>query len=143
MSAAAFIGRRFRHACVLIGAACSFPLHSLPASQSPPKSIFGRYGAPAGGSDSILVTPGRQQQVGVAIKLYYANGHTCALDKAGEWRSDHILMVADGLNENEPCKLEAYFPKGRILLKDEGQRCAQVYCGTRGKLDAVILIKRR
>jgi hypothetical protein len=133
---------------VLIGAACCFPQVSLPPSEPLPKRIFGVYGSPSqnshtGGRDTIRVTPGQNRQVRVAIKLYYANGHTCQLDREGEWHGDHVLIVADGLNENEPCKLEAYFPEGRILLKDEGQRCAQVYCGTRGKLDAVSLIKKR
>ena len=36
------------------------------------------------------------------LKLYYANGHTCALNKEGKWRDDHLLIAADGLTENEP-----------------------------------------
>ncbi len=133
---------------LLIGAACCFPLVSLQPSQSAPKRIFGLYGQPGqsqntGGRDSIRVTPGKKGQVGVAIRLYYDNGHTCNLNKSGTWDSDHVLVAADGLTQNEQCKLEAYFPRGGILLKDEAQRCAQVYCGTRGKLDAVSLIKMR
>ena len=137
-----------RTLCLLIVAAGCLPLASLQPSESAPKRIFGLYGPPgqsrnAAGLDSIRVTPGEKGQVGVAIKLYYDKGHTCALDKVGTWESDHVLLTADGLNENEPCKLEAYFPEGRILLADKGQRCAQVYCGTRGKLDAVSLAKTR
>jgi hypothetical protein len=131
---------------LLIGAACCFPAASPQPSESAPARIFGLYGAGgrsrnAVAGDSIRVTRGRNGRVGVAIKLYYDNGHTCTLNKPGAWDNDHVLVTADGLNQNEPCRLEAYFPKGGILLKDEGQRCAQVYCGTRGKLDAVSLVK--
>ena len=125
--------------CAAIVAACGSPLGSQPASA--PKNIFGLYSAPRN-SGSVRVTPGGQGKVGLALKLYYANGHTCQLNKQGEWQGDHVLVAADGLDENEPCKLEASFPKGRILLKDPGQRCAQVYCGSRGKLDGVSLPKR-
>ena len=107
----------------------------------PPKSIFGIYRRP--GRDSIRITSGDRGKVNLALKLYYANGHTCELDKPGEWKGDRILVVADGLDPNQSCKLEASFPPGRIHLSDEGQRCAQVYCGTRGKLDGVVLSKRR
>jgi len=114
-----------------------------PAVDAPPKTIFGLYGAAGkAGRDTIHVTPGAAGKVALALKLYYANGHTCALDKEGEWHGDRLVIVAEGLTENEPCKLEASFPAGRIVLKDEGQRCARVYCGTRGKLDAVSLPKR-
>jgi hypothetical protein len=106
--------------------------------QEPPKTIFALYKA---GRDTIRVTPGADGKVALALKLHYANGHTCALDKEGEWQGDHLVVVAEGITENEPCKLEASFPSGRIVLKDEGQRCARVYCGTRGKLDAVSVPK--
>jgi hypothetical protein len=134
--------------CLLVGCAWCLPLASLQPPESAPKRIFGLYGPSgksqnAGGRDLIRVSRGQSGQIGVAIKLYYANGHTCELNKAGKWDTDHVLLTADGLNEIEPCKLEAYFPKGGILLKDEGQRCARVYCGTRGKLDAVSLTKKR
>ena len=115
-----------------------------PGAAQPPKNIFGLY-APAGkspprpGRDSIRVTSHAQGKVNLAVKLYYANGHTCQLDKEGEWKEDHLLVVADGLNPKEACQLEARFTEGRIRLSDEGQRCAQVYCGTRGKLDGVVL----
>ena len=125
--------------------ACLLPLGSQPPSaEPPPKTIFGVY-APAGkaGSDNIRITPGADGKVALALKLYYSNGHTCALTKEGEWHGDRLVIVAEGLVENEPCKLEASFPPGRIVLKDEDQRCARVYCGTRGKLDAVSLPKKR
>jgi hypothetical protein len=127
----------------LIGAVCCFPLSSqAPSVDAPPKTIFGRYGRSAkAGRDTIRITPVAAGKVSFALKLYYSNGHTCALDKEGEWHGDHLLIVAEGLTENEPCRLEASFPPGRIVLKDDGQRCARVYCGTRGKLDAVSLTK--
>jgi hypothetical protein len=133
--------------CGLVITACWSPIATqLPAGEAPPESIFGLY-APAGktgiGSDAIRVTPRPNGKAGLTLKLYYANGHTCELEHEGEWLGDHLLVTAEGLRENEFCKLEAYFPKGRILLKDQGQRCAQVYCGTRGKLDGVTLPKRR
>jgi hypothetical protein len=37
--------------------------------------------------------------------------------------------------------LNVFFDKGRVRLRDEGYRCAPVYCGTRGKLDDVSLPK--
>ena len=129
-------------------AACFLPVAAQePSPRLPPPSIFGIYG-PASktrrtGRDSIRVTARAQGKVNLALKLYYANGHTCQLDKQGEWQGDRLLVIADGLDPNQSCKLEASFAPGRIHLSDEGQRCAQVYCGTRGKLDGVVMSKTR
>jgi len=123
---------------VLVAVACL----SLVESQTRTRqSIFGLYAPPAG-RDSIRVTRRRDGKIGVALKLYYANGHTCQIDKAGEWHGDRVLVIADGIDPNQPCKLEASFTNGHILLKDDGLRCAPVYCGTRGKLDGVSLPKK-
>jgi hypothetical protein len=80
-------------------------------------------------------------RIGVAIKLDYANGHTCRLNAEGGWSGDHVAIVAEGLDSNSPCRLNLFFSQGGILLKDDGLRCAPVYCGTRGKLDDVSLPK--
>jgi hypothetical protein len=93
------------------------------------------------GRDSIQVTEKANGKIGVDLKLYYANGHTCRLKKDGEWQEDHVAVVADGLDRNRSCKLNAFFDKDRVLLKDEGLQCAPVYCGTRGTLDNVSLPK--
>ena len=106
-----------------------------------PRSVFGVYGRTADGHDSIRITQKSNGKIGVAIKLYYALGHTCQLNKDGEWRKDHVAVVADGLDPDKPCQLNAYFDKNRVVLKDEGFRCTPVYCGTRGRLDEVSLFK--
>lgn len=128
----------------LIAVACRLPLASqAPPQDAPPKTIFGLYGtAGKAGRDTIRITPGAAGKIALALKLYYANGHTCTMEKEGEWHGDRLVIVAEGLTESEPCKLEAGFPPGRIVLKDESQRCARVYCGSRGKLDAVSLPRR-
>jgi hypothetical protein len=107
----------------------------------PPKSIFGVYGRPAAGHDSIRVTERADGKIRVALKLYYSNGHTCQLTDDGEWREDRLAIVADGLDPSHPCRLSIFFDKSGVLLKDEGFQCAPVYCGTRGKLDNVSLPK--
>jgi len=118
---------------------------SIPAvSQArahPLNSIFGVYGQPAPGHDSIHVTKETDDQIGVDLKLYYANGHTCRLSKEGKWSQDHVAIVAEGLDANRPCRLNLFFENDRVLLKDEGFQCAPVYCGTRGKLDHASLPK--
>lgn len=111
------------------------------SSGAAPKSIFGTYSANAQ-HDFIRVSPAQNNKINVTLKLHYANGHTCQLEKQGEWKEDRVLVVTDSLNPNEPCKLEASFAKGHVTLKDEGQRCAQLYCGTRGKLDDVTLPRK-
>ena len=120
-------------------------LASLPARGQapnlPPLTIFGTYGQTAPGRDSIRITRKPDSKIGVAIKLYYASGHTCALNGDGEWHEDRVTVIAEGLEANRSCVLDAFFNKGRIRLKDEGYRCAPVYCGTRGKLDDVSLPK--
>ena len=127
----------------LIAVACWLPLASqTPSNDVPPKTIFGVYGTSGKTGDTVRVSRAAQGKIALALKLYYANGHTCALNKDGEWHGDHLLLVTEGISENEPCKLEAAFPPGRVVLKDEGQRCARVYCGTRGKLDGVSLPKK-
>ena len=136
-----YLGNQTRHLGAKI--LCGLIVSALwSAAESAPKMIYGVY-APRSGEDFIRITPRDNGKAGLALKLYYANGHTCQLDKEGEWRGDHLLVVADGLNENEPCKLEVFFSKGQALLKDPGGRCARVYCGSRGKLDDVSLPKRR
>ena len=113
------------------------------ATDRPPKSIFGAYGQPTAGHDSIRVSENATDKINVTVKLYYSNGHTCQLNKEGEWSGDHVAIVADGLDTNRPCRLSVFFEKDRVLLKDEGLQCAPVYCGTRGKLDSISLPKFR
>lgn len=120
---------------------CLLPGQST-GSDAAPRAIFGVY-AHAGQHDYIRVMPAAGEgKVEIALKLYYANGHVCQLEKAGDWQRDRVLIVTEGLVENEPCRLEASFVKGGVVLKDEGQRCARLYCGTRGKLDGVTVPKR-
>lgn len=115
--------------------------------EGPPKTIFGVYGDADRsrarlGRNSVRISRRSEGKIGVALKLYYANGHTCQLDKEGEWKDGYLLVVADGLSPNEACQLEGSFSQGRIRLTDEAGRCARVYCGTRGKLDGVVLRKK-
>ena len=111
------------------------------ASTRPLQTIFGIYGRLAPGQDSIGVSEKPGGKIGVALKLYYSMGHTCQLTNDGEWRDDHVAIVADGLDANWPCKLNLFFENSHVLLRDEGFRCAPVYCGARGKLDNVRLPK--
>ncbi len=118
------------------------------AADEVPKNIFGVYGPTARGrsraaQNSIRITPRARGHANLVLKLYYANGHTCRLNKDGDWEGDRLIFIADGLEPNRSCKLEASFTPGHIRLSDEGQRCAQVYCGARGKLDGVVLAKTR
>ena len=124
----------------LLGALSSFPLAGQGVPQ-PTKSVFGVYGQPGAGHNSIRVTEKAGGQIGVNLRLYYANGHTCRLQKDGKWAADHIAIVADGLDANRPCRLNLFFENRGVLLKDEGLQCAPVYCGTRGKLDGATLPK--
>lgn len=107
----------------------------------PSDSVFGIFGQPTAGHDSIRITKKANGKIAVAIKLYYASGHTCQLNKDGEWREDHVTVIADSLEPGQACRLNISFQKDRILLKDEGYRCTPVYCGTRGTLDNVSLPK--
>jgi hypothetical protein len=117
-----------------------FPAGSQ-APLRPPQSIFGTYGQSSPGRDSVQISGKANGKIGVAIRLYFSNGHTCRLNADGEWRDDHVAIAAEGLSAARPCKLNVFFDKGRALLKDEGYQCAPVYCGTRGKLDDVSLPK--
>jgi hypothetical protein len=126
--------------CGVIGALSSAPVVSQVHTR-PLHSIFGVYGRLTAGQDSIRVSEKANGKIGVALKLYYSMGHTCQLHNDGEWRADHVAIVADGLDANRQCKLSLFFKNGRVLLKDEGLQCAPVYCGARGKLDNVSLPK--
>lgn len=126
--------------CAVICGVGPLPVASQ-ARARPVPGIFGIYKQPRPGRDSIRVTQRPDGKIAVAIKLYYANGHTCQLNKNGDWREDHVAIVAEGLDAGQSCRLSAFFDNGRILLKDEGFQCTPVYCGTRGKLDNVSLPK--
>ena len=126
--------------CGVIGALSSLPAVSQGLTR-PIKSIFGVYGQPTAGHDSIEVTEKANDRIGVHLKLYYSNGHTCQMNKDGEWSGDHVAIVAEGLDANRPCRLNLFFDEHRVLLRDEGNLCAPVYCGTRGKLDNANLPK--
>ena len=123
-----------------IAGAVSLPPAASESATRPPQSIFGAYGHATAGHDSIRVTE-KAGKINVALKLYYANGHTCQLNQDGGWREDHLAVVADGLDASRPCRLNVFFDKNGVRLKDEGFQCAPVYCGTRGKLDNVSLPK--
>jgi hypothetical protein len=107
----------------------------------PPASIFGIYGLVRAGHDSIQVTEKSSSRIGVNLRLYFSGGHTCQLTQDGDWRGDHVAVVAEGLDADRPCRLDLFFENGRIRLEDEGLHCAPVYCGTRGKLDGASLTK--
>jgi hypothetical protein len=124
----------------VIGLLTSAPMIGQESAR-PVKSVFGLYGQPAPGHDSIRVTEKAHDLIGVNLKLYYSSGHTCQLNKDGKWSQDHIAVVAEGLETNRPCRLNLFFENHRVLLKDDGVQCAPVYCGTRGKLDGVSLPK--
>jgi hypothetical protein len=122
-----------------LGISCGVMAAMSQSSTAPVKSVFGIYGQP--GHDRIQVTEKPNGLIGVNLKLYFANGHTCQLNKDGNWSEDHVAIVAEGLDANRQCKLNLFFEKSRVLLKDEGLLCAPVYCGTRGKLDGMNLPK--
>lgn len=105
------------------------------------KSVFGIYGQPTSGHDSIRITEKSGGRIGVNLKLYYSNGHTCQMNMDGKWNQEHVEVIADGLDANRPCKLNVFFEDRRVVLKDDGFECTPVYCGTRGKLDSVSLPK--
>ncbi len=62
----------------------------------------------------------------MAVKLRYVNGHL-PVEPPSSLK----------LDSSSPCRLNVFFSKGGILLKDGGLRCAPLYCGTHGKLDNV------
>jgi hypothetical protein len=131
---------RFAISCGVISTVGSLPL-LCQGPTLPPKSVFGVYGQRTAGHDAIEVIEKADGRIGVNLKLYYSNGHTCQLNKDGKWSEDHVAIVAEGLDANRACKLNLFFENGRVLLKDEGSQCAPVYCGTRGKLDDASLPK--
>ena len=133
-------GRCLAIICGITGAV-SLAVGAGEADGRPPKSILAVYGHPTAGHDNIRVSEGTDGKIRVTLKLYYANGHTCYLNKDGEWHEDRLTVVADSLDPSHPCRLSLYFDKSGVLLKDEGLQCAPVYCGTRGKLDDVSLPK--
>ncbi|HUE03296.1 MAG TPA: hypothetical protein VMR62_27280 [Bryobacteraceae bacterium] len=126
--------------CGVIGALSSAPVFSQ-APTRPLHSIFGVYGRLAAGQDSIRIGEKPNGRISVVLRLYYSMGHTCQVNHDGEWRKDHVAVVADGLDANRQCKLNLFFENGGVRLQDEGLQCAPVYCGSRGKLDNVNLPK--
>jgi hypothetical protein len=110
-------------------------------SAAAPASIFGTYSKP-GAPDSIELKSAAAGKVGVAIRLVYAAGQSCQLEKMGVWKDHKVIVKAGGLTEDEPCVLELTFHGGQVRLKDAGLRCSKVFCGTHGTLDAVSLPKR-
>jgi len=125
---------------ICLGVVCSLPLLGQGIA-GPMKSVFGFYGRPTSGHDSIRVTEESNGRIGVKLKLYYSNGHTCQMNMDGKWSQDHVAVIGEGLDANRPCRLNLFFENRRVLLKDDGLLCAPVYCGTRGKLDNVSLPK--
>jgi hypothetical protein len=118
----------------------SFPSLS-PAFTEPLKSIFGLYGEPKAGHDSVRIAEAANRRIAVNIKLYYSNGHTCQLSTDGQWVGDRVAVAAEGLDADHPCRLNLFFENHRVRLEDQGLQCAPVYCGTRGKLDGASLPK--
>jgi hypothetical protein len=126
--------------CAVIGAVGLLPLVTQ-GFTGPLKSVFGIYGRPTPGHDFVRVTGKANDRIGVSLKLYYSDGHTCQMNQEGKWSEDHVAIVAAGLNANLPCRLDIFFENDRVVLKDRGLGCAPVFCGTRGKLDDTSLPK--
>jgi hypothetical protein len=87
------IARSVRIVCGILGVVGSHPVASQ--TPSPPKTIFGVYGQPTAGQDSIQITRGVHEKIGVALKLYFSSGHSCQLKQAGEWRGEAVGGVAE------------------------------------------------
>jgi hypothetical protein len=124
-----------------LAVSCAVMSATTQGFDGPGKSVFGVYGQAKAGHDYIRVTSKSEDRIGVNLKLYYSDGHTCQLNKDGKWIGDHIAVVAEGLDESRPCRLNLFFQNHNVLLQDEGLQCAPVYCGTRGKLDNASLPK--
>jgi hypothetical protein len=131
---------RLAISCAVISAVSSLPLVTQ-GFTGPVKSVFGIYGQPTPGHDFVRITEKANDRIGVSLKLYYSNGHTCQLNHDGRWSEDHVSIVTEGLDANQPCRLDLFFENHHVVFKDQGLRCAPVYCGTRGKLDDTSLPK--
>jgi hypothetical protein len=110
-----------------------------------PDNIYGTYRSRSSGTtrDVVQITRRADRKIGIDLTLHFAVGQTCHMRTDGEWARDRLVVSAEGMDEHRPCRLEAFFSEGRVSLKDEGQRCAQVYCGSRGKIDGAVLPKVR
>ena len=114
----------------------------------PPAAIYGNYSLTCPKSDpckpsadAMKLTSKPDGKIGVDIRLIYAAGHSCHIDGDGQWTDNKIVLEAPGLDEKKPCRLEITMQNGKAALEDVDNRCAPVYCGTRGTFHDVSFTK--
>ena len=130
---------------------------TLSAAQdaAPPSQIFGQYGdraPPCYASDALagfdcerdpanrlLLAPLPDGGIRVEVKLLSGNGQGCAVDAAGIWQRDHLMVQKP---EAPGCELTVSFIDGKAVLGDPQGLCRQSFCQGKGVFDGVALGKR-
>ena len=108
-------------------------------AQGPPDSVYGVYTKHTG--DSVRVGKLADGKVSVSCRLIFGAGQTCELEGQADWKDNLLTLRADGLEDSKPCALELRFAGGKVTLKDTGNNCRPVYCGSRGTFEGVVLAK--
>ena len=130
---------------------------TLSAAQDtqPPSQFFGQYGdraPPCYASDALSgfdcerdaayrlqIAPLPDGGIRVEVKLLSGNGQGCAVDAAGLWQRDHVLVRK---LELPACELTVNFIDGKAVLGDPQGRCGQSLCKGKAAFDGVVLRKR-
>ncbi len=113
---------------------------------APGQDIYGSYvgaGCPTTAESCLPTTSGDTlnitEQAGtphVALALAFEAGQSCSIQGGATRKAgDTLVLQAEGLDPDKPCELALTFDNGVVTLRDEGGRCRDVYCGTRGSLD--------
>jgi hypothetical protein len=78
----------------------------------------------------------------VALAIAFEAGQSCSMQGATRKAGDTLVLQADGLDPSKPCELTLTLDNEVVALRDQDERCRDVYCGTRGSLDGSRFRKR-
>lgn len=94
---------------------------------------------PARKTDRVTISREKDGTIKLQARIVFDHGHTCSAEGPATWSENDqsIVLTADGLAPEKPCKLSAH-PDGKILtLEDVGGFCRDVYCGVGGTFDGL------
>ncbi len=85
--------------------------------------------------DTLRLQLGADGSWGFELEMVADNGHTCAMEGRASHRDGYLEYSEHIAELDQSCVLRLDYQGAAVILRDEGQRCRNWYCGPRGRID--------